>query len=99
VQRFVQDYQSRNGSPPAPFAAEGYDAASRILDAIEAGNTDRASIDSFISSQTSFDGLAGSYRFDANGFRTNATIEVSQDRRGTWVVVDRVPVSSASGKT
>jgi branched-chain amino acid transport system substrate-binding protein len=37
AQRFVNDFQFSSGTAPGPYAVEGYDAGTLLLDAIEAG--------------------------------------------------------------
>lgn len=96
-QQFVQGYQARYGTPPAAFAAEGFDAASRIIEAVGEGNTDHASVATFVQAKQAFEGLAGSYRFDADGELSIGWIEFSEDRRGTWTVgVPKAPQEEKS---
>jgi branched-chain amino acid transport system substrate-binding protein len=89
AQRFIQDYQSEFGVPPGPFAAEGRDVASMILNAIDGRAADRASVGSALATATRFDGLARSYRFDPDGELrgASAAVRVYRDEGVRWVAL------------
>jgi branched-chain amino acid transport system substrate-binding protein len=89
AQRFIQDYQSAFGVPPGPFAAEGWDVARMLLDAIASGAFDRASIGDALWRSTTFDGLARRYAFSSNGALLDpaAGVLVSRDEGVRWVAV------------
>ena len=54
------------GWTPGVYTTESYDAASFFLEAIKAGNTDRASINKYVSTK-SFKGLSKTVKFDSRG--------------------------------
>jgi branched-chain amino acid transport system substrate-binding protein len=84
AQEFIQGYQSKYGNPPSAFAVEGWDAAQRIIAAVDAGNVDRATIGRFLSEQRQFAGLGSSYVFDAQGESANSGVYLYELREGTW---------------
>lgn len=53
VRRFIQDYQAEVGSPPQPFAVEGWDAANLLVQVLR-GEPPRGGI---------WEGLGGTYAF------------------------------------
>ena len=54
------------GWTPGVYTTESYDAANFFLEAIKAGNTDRASINKYVSTK-SFKGLSKTIKFDSRG--------------------------------
>jgi branched-chain amino acid transport system substrate-binding protein len=89
VQRFIQDYQSAFGVPPGPFAAEGWDVARMLLDAVASGAFDRAAIADALWRSTTFAGLAGTYAFSTNGALRDpaAGVIVYRDEGVRWVAM------------
>lgn len=87
--RFIQDYQSAFGVPPGPFAAEAWDVAEMILDALEGGARTRAEVADALSATTSFAGLARTYAFGGNGTLEDeaAAVRVYRDEGVRWVPV------------
>jgi ABC-type amino acid transport substrate-binding protein len=67
ARRFIHDFQSRFGSPPGVFAAEGWDAGEMVLAAFGAGAQDRRTVSAALSTLDGYDGLANTYRFDDEG--------------------------------
>lgn len=64
--KFVEDYTAAFSKKPGHFAIEAFDAANFFLEAIKAGNTDRASVNKYIGS-TPYKGLTKVLEFDAKG--------------------------------
>jgi branched-chain amino acid transport system substrate-binding protein len=65
---FYERYVERFGLEPECYAASAYDATGVILQAIErAGRLDRAAITEAAFATRDFDGLLGTWSFDANG--------------------------------
>jgi len=64
--KFVTDYTTAFGSPPATYSGEGFDAASDILAAISAGKTTAKDINDYINS-TPYTGITKTVQFDSNG--------------------------------
>jgi branched-chain amino acid transport system substrate-binding protein len=63
AQRFVQDFQSEFGSPPAPFAVEGWDAGGLLIAALRDGGSSAAQVRTWLAANPAFEGLGGSYAF------------------------------------
>jgi branched-chain amino acid transport system substrate-binding protein len=87
AQRFIQDYQSEFGLPPATYAVEAFDVARMILGAIHGGATTRADVLLRLRDIRQFDGLANVYRFGADGELTpgSARVRLYRDEGGRWV--------------
>ena len=67
ARRFIHDFQSRFGSPPGVFGAEGWDAGGMLLEAFRAGARDRRTVAAAMSTVDGYEGLANTYRFDGDG--------------------------------
>ena len=67
VRRFIHDFQSRYGSPPGVFGAEGWDAGGMLLATFRAGAQDRRTVAAALSTVDGYEGLANTYRFDDDG--------------------------------
>lgn len=69
--QFVTDYKAKFGVDPAIYAAEGYDAANILVQAIDASDDDgtvtREEIFTFVDGLTGYKGLAKTYEFDQTG--------------------------------
>jgi branched-chain amino acid transport system substrate-binding protein len=88
AQVFVHDYQSEFGSPPAPFAAEGWDAGGMLVDAMTMDGATRAGVRGAIDAADSYTGLANEYVFGTNGelVRGSAHVALWVDRGQRWTV-------------
>src|SRR5690606_20504767 len=64
---FVSKYEAVYGSKPDMFAANGYDSARIIIEAIEAVGTDRKAVRDWIASVKDFPGVTGVTTFAENG--------------------------------
>jgi branched-chain amino acid transport system substrate-binding protein len=86
AQIFVHDYQSEFGSPPAPFAAEGWDAGGMLADAMITGGSTRAGVRKAIDATGHYAGLANDYVFGANGELAKGSAHVAfwVDRGQRW---------------
>ena len=62
---FADAYQAAYGAAPATYSAEGYDAATAFLKAVEAGKT-TGDINEFLKT-VDFKGLSKQIKFEANG--------------------------------
>jgi branched-chain amino acid transport system substrate-binding protein len=87
AQVFVHDYQSEFGTPPAPFAAEGWDAGGMLVEALSPG-TSRAQVRAAIDAVKTYPGLANHYVFGTNGELVGASAHVAfwVDRGQRWAV-------------
>jgi branched-chain amino acid transport system substrate-binding protein len=66
VQDFVTSYQAKYGKAPTMFAAQAYDAANLIIEALKNGATDRASLRDKLAAVKDFPGVTGKTSFDKN---------------------------------
>jgi branched-chain amino acid transport system substrate-binding protein len=64
--KFADDYKAKFNTAPAIYSGEGYDAATAFLEAIKAGKTDSASINTFLSSIDT-PGITKQIKFAPNG--------------------------------
>lgn len=67
AQKFVSDYGTTYGEPPAIYGAEGWDIAQIYIAAFKAGATDRQAITDFVHGLDAFHGLTKDYTFDDVG--------------------------------
>jgi branched-chain amino acid transport system substrate-binding protein len=83
VQRFVQEYQSRYGTAPSAYAAEGWDAAQLVMDAIAAVGQDRTAIADALRPPFDTTGLLRTYHVGGDG-ESRPGVVAEQVRGGTW---------------
>ncbi len=82
ARRFIQDYQANFGLPPGPFAAEAWDVAHTLIDALGAGATTRAAVLEALRAVGSYQGLAGGYMLGPGGARR---VNLFKDEGGRWI--------------
>ncbi|HVU15142.1 MAG TPA: branched-chain amino acid ABC transporter substrate-binding protein [Phototrophicaceae bacterium] len=92
--QFIKDYTAKYGNAPTPYAAESYDAAGIILQALETtikadnGNLPtRAEVAAAVRATQDYSGLTGSISFDANGDRAEANyfvLKVNSSDPAQW---------------
>ena len=88
ARRFIHDFQSRFGSPPGVFAAEGWDAGGMVLATFGAGAQDRRTVSAALSRLDEYDGLANTYRFDDGELQPgSAGVRVFQAEGVRWAPV------------
>jgi branched-chain amino acid transport system substrate-binding protein len=87
AQRFIQDYQSEFGLPPGAYAVEAWDAARILVAAFREGARTREDIRAALGTLTTFDGLARTYRFGADGDLVEGprSIRLSLVEGGRWL--------------
>jgi len=93
VQAFIQEYQAKYGGSPAAYAAEGWDAGTLLVEAVEQGAVDRAELAAALQETTAFSGVVTDYRFEkTTGMREvdEGDVFISEARAGRWVPVDAV---------
>jgi branched-chain amino acid transport system substrate-binding protein len=64
---FATKYTTVNGKAPGTYSAEGFDAASILIQGVEAGNDTRAKLLDYVEALPSFDGVSKTIEFEANG--------------------------------
>ena len=77
------------GMKPGVYTTESYDAANFFLDAIKAGNTDRASINKYVSTK-SHKGLSKTLKFDAEGEVSGADVNGFIVKNGKLVLLGAI---------
>lgn len=70
---FAEAYQALSGQAPGTYSAEGYDVMNMFLAGLDAGNTDRASMLSFIDSYDA-EGITKHITFDDKGDIAEVTV-------------------------
>jgi branched-chain amino acid transport system substrate-binding protein len=77
------------GWKPGVYTTESYDAANFFLEAIKAGNTDRASINKYVSTKSS-KGLSKVLKFDAQGEVSGADVNGFVIKNGKIVLLGAI---------
>jgi branched-chain amino acid transport system substrate-binding protein len=77
------------GWTPGVYTTESYDAANFFLEAIKAGNTDRASINKYVSTKSS-KGLSKTLKFDAQGEVSGADVNGFIVKNGKLVLLGAI---------
>jgi branched-chain amino acid transport system substrate-binding protein len=89
ARRFIQTFQSENGTAPGPYALEAWDAARMIIAGVDAAGTSRAELAPWLSGVTRFDGLAGSYRWVGGELVSAGThVRTYEVVGGRWVLAE-----------
>jgi branched-chain amino acid transport system substrate-binding protein len=92
ARRFIQTFQSENGTAPGPYALEAWDAAHMIIGGIDAAGPSRGELASWFSGVTRFDGLAGSYSWTDGELKSPSTfIRTYEVVGGRWVLLVDAP--------
>jgi branched-chain amino acid transport system substrate-binding protein len=77
------------GFTPGVYTTESFDAANFFLDAIKNGNTDRASINKYVSTK-SFKGLSKTLKFDSDGEVSGADVNGFVVKNGKIVLLGAI---------
>ena len=77
------------GMVPGVYTTESYDAANFFLEAIKAGNSDRASINKYVSTKSS-KGLSKTLKFDADGEVSGADVNGFVIKNGKIVLLGAI---------
>ena len=91
--KFVQDYEALYGPLTEPYAVQGYEAMNVLLRAIEnicasgGDPTDRKQVREAVFGTKDFNGILGTWSFDANGDITLTDITIFQIKGGSFQVV------------
>ena len=67
VQEFVDRYQQRFQTPPTAFAAQAFDAATVVLDALHKGATSGSAVREYLQTHPDLPTLGGPAHFDGSG--------------------------------
>lgn len=71
---FQAAYKAEFKQDPGTYSAEGFDAANALLDAIKAGNTTRAAINTHLNTKLNYKGITKTLKFDSKGEITDLTL-------------------------
>ena len=91
--KFVSDYEAKYGNLTEPYSIYGYEDINVVLAGIEsvcaAGGdpTDRATVTKAVMATKDFNGVLGTWSFDANGDTTLTDMTVYQSKGGKYVSV------------
>jgi branched-chain amino acid transport system substrate-binding protein len=91
--KFVSDYEAKYGKLTEPYSIYGYEDMNVLLAAIEsvctAGGdpTDRATVTKAVFATKDFNGVLGTWSFDANGDTTLTDMTVYQVKSGSYSAV------------
>jgi branched-chain amino acid transport system substrate-binding protein len=89
ARRFIQTFQSENGTAPGPYALEAWDAARMVIAGVDAAGPSRGELASWFSGVTRFYGLASSYRWmDGELVSPSSFIRTYEVVGGRWVPVE-----------
>ena len=64
---FYKSYKATNNAEPGTYSPEAYDVANIFIKGIDAGNTDRAKLLSFVNGLGTYEGVSKTIEFVANG--------------------------------
>ena len=81
VQKFATDYKAKFNVDPATYSAEGFDATNAFLQAIDAGKTDPADINDFVT-KIDFKGVSKQIKFDPNGELASDLLFITEVKDG-----------------
>jgi branched-chain amino acid transport system substrate-binding protein len=82
AKKFASDYKSAYGSAPGTYSAEGYDAATAFLKAIDAGKTSPGDINDYLKT-IDFNGVSKHIKFNGTGQLTTSSIFIYEVQNGT----------------
>jgi branched-chain amino acid transport system substrate-binding protein len=90
---FASAYKALNGQAPALYSVESYDATNALLQGIKAGNTTRASMNTFLST-VDYKGLSVEVKFASgtNELASQVTIWASTVKNGSIVSLSPISV-------
>jgi branched-chain amino acid transport system substrate-binding protein len=80
----LHGFQAAFGIELGPFGVEGWDAGTLIVESAGEGPS-RASVATALDALTSFSGLAGTYRFEGDGERTDAPVYAYRATGARWL--------------
>jgi ABC-type branched-subunit amino acid transport system substrate-binding protein len=86
-QALIHGYQLASGLDPGPYVAEGDDAGRMVLAMLDGGEPSRASMADALSSMGSFQGIARTYTFDAEGDLATPIVRIYRAEGVRWLPV------------
>ena len=85
---FYKSYKTINNVEPGTYSPEAYDVANIFIKGIEAGNTDRAKLLSFVNSLGTYEGISKTIEFVSNGNIKTPSLYVFEVKGGKLVPKD-----------
>ncbi|RKS84238.1 branched-chain amino acid transport system substrate-binding protein [Motilibacter peucedani] len=86
VQKFIDDYTKAYGTGPATYSAEGFDAATAFIKALQAGKTSPADINTFLSTED-FKGISKPIKWDDKGELTSGSVYMHEVKDGKIIAL------------
>jgi branched-chain amino acid transport system substrate-binding protein len=87
---FAKDYKTLNKADAGTYSTQGYDAANIFAKGVEAGNTTRAKLLTYVEGLKTYDGVAGTIELQDNGNVTNKDVYVYEVKNGKLVELGTV---------
>jgi branched-chain amino acid transport system substrate-binding protein len=89
---FASAYQALNGQAPALYSVEAYDAANAILAGIKAGDTTRASMETYLNG-VDYKGLAVEVKFNPTNHELASKVVIWASKVVNGQIVSNAPIS------
>jgi branched-chain amino acid transport system substrate-binding protein len=86
VQKFINDYKAAWGGNPATYSAEGFDAATALIKAVQAGKTTGPDINSYLSTEN-FKGVSKHIQWQSNGELSGGTVYIHKVENGKIIAL------------
>lgn len=86
VQKFINDYKKNFGTDPRTYSAEGFDAATAFIKAIQAGKTSATDINDYLKTEN-FDGVSKHIQWKANGELSTGSVYIHQVQNGKIIAL------------
>lgn len=88
---WYENYKAKYKAEPEAYAAYGYEAAKVVIDGInKVCKNDRAAIRDAVMGTKDYNGVLGTWSFDANGDTTLATMSGNVVKNGKWEFVEKL---------
>jgi branched-chain amino acid transport system substrate-binding protein len=85
---WYESYKKKFKAEPEPYAAYGYEAAKVVINAIDkACKSDREAVRQAVLNTKNYQGILGTWSFDANGDTTLTTLSGNTVKNGKWEFV------------
>jgi branched-chain amino acid transport system substrate-binding protein len=95
VQKFIDDYKAAYNTLPATYSAEGFDAATAFIKAVQAGKTSKEDILTFLGT-VNFEGISKPIQFEANGELTGGAVYMHLVKDGKIVALGPTDTAKTS---
>jgi branched-chain amino acid transport system substrate-binding protein len=89
---FASAYKALNGADPGLYSVEAYDATNAILNGIKAGDTTRASMESYLNG-VDYKGLMVEVKFNPTNHESGAAVIIWASKVVNGTIVSNAPIS------